>query len=205
MLEMADAYATLANGGTHVAADDHQQGRVPERQGRQPRQPAAQPSVQRRRGVRGHAGPEDRDPGRDRHRAPTTAARPPARPAPRRTTTTPGSWATTPKLSTAVWVGYPQGNIPMADGFGGTLAAPIWKQFMEAASSGLLRRLPAADRPVRRDGVHRPAFVGEGAAAAQDHGRTDRTERVGNPTLYAQPTGARPRPRPAARRCRAAA
>jgi penicillin-binding protein 1A len=42
----------------------------------------------------------------------------------------------TPRMSTAVWVGYPQGNIPMANGFGGTLAAPIWHDYMAAASSG---------------------------------------------------------------------
>ena len=42
----------------------------------------------------------------------------------------------TPKLSTAVWVGYPQGNVPMADGFGGALAAPIWHDFMQVASNG---------------------------------------------------------------------
>ncbi len=42
----------------------------------------------------------------------------------------------TPRMSTAVWVGYPQGNIPMADGFGGVLAAPIWHDYMEAASGG---------------------------------------------------------------------
>ncbi len=42
----------------------------------------------------------------------------------------------TPKLSTAVWVGYASGNIPMADGFGGTLAAPIWHDFMQSASNG---------------------------------------------------------------------
>jgi penicillin-binding protein 1A len=41
-----------------------------------------------------------------------------------------------PRMSTAVWVGYPQGNIPMADGFGGALAAPIWHQYMQEASSG---------------------------------------------------------------------
>jgi penicillin-binding protein 1A len=41
-----------------------------------------------------------------------------------------------PKLSTAVWVGYPRGNIPMANGFGGTLAAPIWHDFMVSASNG---------------------------------------------------------------------
>jgi len=42
----------------------------------------------------------------------------------------------TPRMSTAVWVGYPQGNIPMANGFGGTLAAPIWHDYMQQASGG---------------------------------------------------------------------
>jgi penicillin-binding protein 1A len=42
----------------------------------------------------------------------------------------------TPRMSTAVWVGYPQGNISMADGFGGTLAAPIWHDYMQTASGG---------------------------------------------------------------------
>ena len=41
-----------------------------------------------------------------------------------------------PRMATAVWVGYPQGNIPMNDGFGGALAAPIWNQYMKDASSG---------------------------------------------------------------------
>jgi penicillin-binding protein 1A len=46
----------------------------------------------------------------------------------------------TPHLSTAVWVGYPNAETYMTDvnglgpGYGGTLAAPIWKQFMEDAS-----------------------------------------------------------------------
>jgi penicillin-binding protein 1A len=42
----------------------------------------------------------------------------------------------TPRLSTAVWVGYPGGNLPMSDGFGGTLAAPIWTDFMTQARGG---------------------------------------------------------------------
>jgi penicillin-binding protein 1A len=43
----------------------------------------------------------------------------------------------TPKLSTAVWVGYPQGNVPLgASGFGGVLAAPIWHDFMQSVSNG---------------------------------------------------------------------
>jgi 1A family penicillin-binding protein len=44
----------------------------------------------------------------------------------------------TPDLTTAVWVGYHQEEIPMRNvhgrrGFGGTLAAPIWAEFMRDA------------------------------------------------------------------------
>jgi penicillin-binding protein 1A len=48
----------------------------------------------------------------------------------------------TPKLSTAVWVGYPNDTASMNDvnglgpGYGGTLAAPIWRDFMQQASGG---------------------------------------------------------------------
>jgi penicillin-binding protein 1A len=53
-----------------------------------------------------------------------------------------------PKLSTAVWVGYPNSEIYMNDvnglgpGYGGTLAAPIWKQFMQGASDGYCQDFP---------------------------------------------------------------
>jgi membrane peptidoglycan carboxypeptidase len=43
---------------------------------------------------------------------------------------------TTPVLSTAVWVGYPQGQVRMYGATGGGTAAPIWKQFMSEALSG---------------------------------------------------------------------
>ena len=55
----------------------------------------------------------------------------------------------TPKLSTAVWVGYPGSEVSMTDvnglgpGYGGTLAAPIWKQFMQGASGGFCGDFPA--------------------------------------------------------------
>ncbi len=48
----------------------------------------------------------------------------------------------TPQLSTSVWVGYPNSTESMDDvnglgpGFGGTLAAPIWRDFMEQARDG---------------------------------------------------------------------
>jgi penicillin-binding protein 1A len=53
----------------------------------------------------------------------------------------------TPQLSTAVWVGYPQGNIPMAGGFGGTLAAPIWHDYMLPASQGFCGDFPTPTVP----------------------------------------------------------
>lgn len=62
-----------------------------------------------------------------------------------------------PQITTAVWVGYHQGTIPMKDftvfndaegaeqfyrnAFGGTLAAPIWRQYMEYAT----RAIPPID------------------------------------------------------------
>jgi penicillin-binding protein 1A len=42
----------------------------------------------------------------------------------------------TPKYSSAVWVGYPHDTASMYNGFGGTLAAPIWHDYMFAASAG---------------------------------------------------------------------
>ena len=53
----------------------------------------------------------------------------------------------TPRMATAVWVGYPQGNIPMANGFGGTLAAPIWHDYMRAASGGYCGNFPLPTTP----------------------------------------------------------
>ena len=40
---------------------------------------------------------------------------------------------TTPVLSTAVWVGHPEGQIVMYGATGGRFAAPSWKEFMSAA------------------------------------------------------------------------
>ena len=44
-------------------------------------------------------------------------------------------------------VGYPQGNIPMSDGFGGALAAPIWHDYMESASGGYCGEFPTPTDP----------------------------------------------------------
>jgi len=93
-----------------------------------------------------------------------------------------------PKLSTAVWVGYPQGNIEMANGFGGTLAAPIWRQFMLAASQGY-----CGDFPQPTDPFAGTAFTGPHSSAKEppppktQPGQTGQPQ-LNNPTLFAQPT-----------------
>jgi penicillin-binding protein 1A len=48
----------------------------------------------------------------------------------------------TSQLATAVWVGYPNSTITMPNGFGGTLAAPIWHDYMQAASNGFCGDFP---------------------------------------------------------------
>lgn len=59
----------------------------------------------------------------------------------------------TPQLSTAVWVGYHETELPMNNvrgrrGFGGTLAAPIWADFMRSAHEGLaVADFERQDRP----------------------------------------------------------
>ena len=48
----------------------------------------------------------------------------------------------TPKLSTAVWVGYPDAGIAMPGAQGGRYAAPVWNAFMFPASDGYCEDFP---------------------------------------------------------------
>jgi penicillin-binding protein 1A len=86
----------------------------------------------------------------------------------------------TPKLSTAVWVGYPQGNIPMANGFGGTLAAPIWHDYMDVASDGFCGDWTAPTTP-----WHGTQFTGPHSASAPAPKFSPLSGY--NPQLFAQP------------------
>jgi penicillin-binding protein 1A len=56
----------------------------------------------------------------------------------------------TPRLSTAVWVGYPNARISLgSSGFGGTLAAPIWHDFMATAHGSFCEDFPEPENPVQ--------------------------------------------------------
>jgi penicillin-binding protein 1A len=113
----------------------------------------------------------------------------------------------TPRMSTAVWVGYPGGNIPMADGFGGALAAPIWHDYMSQASSGYCGDFPAPSTPFHGTAYFGPfATTGKPVApSSAAAGTTTTTTTPGsggasptkpnglnNPTLFAHP----PQPQP---------
>jgi hypothetical protein len=76
----------------------------------------------------------------------------------------------TPQVATAVWVGFPQGQVPMdsyygQSVYGGTVAAPIWHNFMVKAVAGMpVEGFPGP--PIQRRGTI-PNVVGLPSAEAQ--------------------------------------
>jgi penicillin-binding protein 1A len=55
----------------------------------------------------------------------------------------------TPQYSTAVWVGYPDAKISLGSGaYGGTLAAPVWQDYMSVAKGDFCGDFPAPEDPV---------------------------------------------------------
>ena len=118
----------------------------------------------------------------------------------------------TPRMSTAVWVGNPHGNIAMANGFGGVLAAPIWRDYMKPASGNYCGDWTAPSTPFSGTAFFGPHSVtGTPATIPSAPGSTNQNQNqnqsqgqgkkstsptnggagVGtaynNPTLYAQP------------------
>jgi penicillin-binding protein 1A len=188
-LEMADAYATLANGGYHIAPTiiDHvafPDGSVDHSLGNPPRKQVfsyaeVYAAIQVLKGV---------------IKSGTGTAADYGCPAAGKTGTAENlanAWFVgfTPKLSTAVWVGYPQGNIGMSNGFGGALAAPIWHDFMSSASGGY-----CGDWSAPAVAWHGTAFFGPHAASSKfgthSSGGTSTGTTINpyyNPTLYAYP------------------
>jgi penicillin-binding protein 1A len=55
----------------------------------------------------------------------------------------------TPRLSTAVWVGHPDARTTLGySAFGGTLAAPIWQDYMSVAKGDFCGDFPEPTEPV---------------------------------------------------------
>ncbi len=76
----------------------------------------------------------------------------------------------TPQVATAVWVGFPQGQIGMDSYYGhsvygGTLAAPIWHTFMAKATAGMPAQGFPAPPPVKTGTI--PRVVGMRLSDAQ--------------------------------------
>jgi penicillin-binding protein 1A len=220
-LEMADAYGTLANGGTHIPATIISKIVFPDHSSHNfgdPKHTHVFPDGQAYAATQVLKGVITDGTG-------TAAGY--GCPAAGKTGTAnnlENAWFVgyTPRMSTAVWVGYPQGNIPMADGFGGALAAPIWHDYMSSASNGY-----CGDFPQPSDPFHGTAYVGHfattggsnsvsagsglapGATGATGGGTGGTTGGTGgttggtggtptstysNPTLYAHPPQAAPAP-----------
>jgi penicillin-binding protein 1A len=103
----------------------------------------------------------------------------------------------TPQLSTAVWVGYPNATTSMNDvnglgpGFGGTLAAPIWHDFMESASHGY-----CSDFSPPTDPWHGVAYNGAHSVGGKDNttGTGTGVNPYTNTTLYSAPPQTAPTP-----------
>jgi penicillin-binding protein 1A len=101
----------------------------------------------------------------------------------------------TPQLSTAVWVGFPQANLPMANGFGGALAAPIWADYMQQASHGFCGDFAPPAVPwtgVPFLGPHSASGPASKKIGTQGSGTAAPTNPYNNPTLFAQPTSPAP-------------
>ena len=210
-LEMADAYATLANGGNHVPATIIDKVVFPDGSSHNFGDPAARPGVHRRRGVRGDAGAQaGRSPAAPAP-PPTTAARRPARPVPPTTSRTPGSSAT------------PRGCRPpsgsatrRATSRCPTASAARWRRrsgmtTCRAASDGYCGDFPPPTDPFHGTAVLRPLRghrrlehrcpaqhqrqLAQRRTGATGTGDGTGTNQHNNPTLYA---AAAHRPRPAA-------
>jgi penicillin-binding protein 1A len=160
-LEMADAYATVANGGYHIAPTAIMKVQFPDGSvvnlGDPPRKQVftdgeAAKATDVLKGVITSG---------------TGTAAQFGCPAAGKTGTTSNytdAWFVgyTPRLATAVWVGYPNATTSMNDvnglgpGFGGTLAAPIWHDYMVKAAGGFF---PPPTTP-----FHGTAFFGSFAS-----------------------------------------
>lgn len=93
----------------------------------------------------------------------------------------------TPRLSTAVWVGYPNETTTLGSSvFGGTIAAPIWHDFMTFAKGDYCDDWPAPKEPFQGS-----SFTGT-YAGSYDDSRSDTTDGTDGTTTT--PTTTTPAP-----------
>ena len=92
----------------------------------------------------------------------------------------------TPRMSTAVWVGNPSGNVAMYNGFGGVLAAPIWHEYMQSASGSYCGNWNAPTTPFEGTAFFGPHSASGSASTAP--GATATTPSQTSPTTTAPQT-----------------
>ena len=73
----------------------------------------------------------------------------------------------TPLYSTAVWVGHPQSRA--ATGYGGTTAGPIWRSFMESATAGDCPEFPTPASLPSLSGLRGGHTAGSSGSSGEDY------------------------------------
>jgi penicillin-binding protein 1A len=75
----------------------------------------------------------------------------------------------TPRLSTSVWVGHPDARSTLgSSAFGGTLAAPIWQDYMEVAKGDFCGDFPQPEDPAEFKPFH-GKYAGGGASGSSSY------------------------------------
>ncbi|MBS1869879.1 MAG: transglycosylase domain-containing protein [Actinobacteria bacterium] len=94
----------------------------------------------------------------------------------------------TPRLSTAVWVGYPNESTTLGSSvFGGTIAAPIWHDFMTVAKGSY-----CDDWPAPTEAFHAQPFFGTYASAHGSSSDTSSTSGTSTTPTTTTPTTTTP-------------
>jgi penicillin-binding protein 1A len=89
----------------------------------------------------------------------------------------------TPHVSTAVWVGNPNSRLPLP-GYGGTLAAPIWQDYMMVAASQ-----PCDDFPEPENPASLSPYYGDLTSSSSDSDYGDTTTTTADDTTSTDEPG----------------
>ncbi len=100
----------------------------------------------------------------------------------------------TPLFSTAVWVGHPESRDPT--GFGGPTAGPIWRSFMESAANGNCPDFPLPSSLPDLSGLHSD-HTSSASLAPKTSSTTTQTPNKPNKKAPNSQQGATPTPSPA--------